>query len=464
MPDGRLNLVARGTRPFRIEARQDELAYPAGTVEFLFDREEDVDPAAAAGAHAAYTNLVEQATDRMPEPDEIAAMSAYEMAATVEFGLDAKQGLLDLRSETARMKLVARLFRAAIKRLDFIDRAQARARSNGKVHFTAEQGSEGLAGRQRARPAPFGVGPSGVRAVVEQQPRQLRVVVVGGGVQRREAALLADVGFAPASSSARTDAWSPTAAAECSGCTPNVFSASASGFAPVARIALTASGPPKKAARCSGVKPSPPRRLRSAPRSLVDVAQRRGLERADLGTGREQRVARIRPAVIEREQQRRDPVLVARGRELGLLPQQGGQVVRRDGCHEVHLGSVAMLPNSEIEALADRLHSAAIRPLRGVRREDAAAGLPPAQLSALAVVVFGGPLTLGRLAEAEQVRSPTMSRIVSALERAALVTRSPHPDDARSTLIAATPAGRTLLLEGRRRRVSVLEARSATAG
>ena len=63
-------------------------------------------------------------------------MSAYQMAATVEFGLDAKQGLLDCRSETARLKLVARLCRAAIKRLDFIDRAQARARSNGKVHFT----------------------------------------------------------------------------------------------------------------------------------------------------------------------------------------------------------------------------------------------------------------------------------------------------------------------------------------
>jgi Lon protease-like protein len=136
MPDGRLNLVARGTRPFRIEARQDELAYPAGIVEFLDDSDEDVDPEAAAGAHIAYSDLVEQATDRTPDPEEIGAMTAYEMAATVEFGLDAKQGLLDLRSETARMKLVARLCRAAIKRLDFIDRAQARARSNGKVHFT----------------------------------------------------------------------------------------------------------------------------------------------------------------------------------------------------------------------------------------------------------------------------------------------------------------------------------------
>ena len=64
-------------------------------------------------------------------------MSAYQMAATVDFGLEAKQGLLDLRSENARLRLVTRLFRAAIKRLDFIDRAQSRARSNGRVHFQA---------------------------------------------------------------------------------------------------------------------------------------------------------------------------------------------------------------------------------------------------------------------------------------------------------------------------------------
>jgi Lon protease-like protein len=136
LPDGRLNLVVRGTRPFRIQARQDQLAYPAGTVEFLDDRQEEVDAGAADDAHAAYADLVEQATDKAPDPDGLAGMSAYEMAATVEFGLDAKQGLLDLRSESARLKLVTRLFRAAIKRLAFIDRAQARARSNGKVHFT----------------------------------------------------------------------------------------------------------------------------------------------------------------------------------------------------------------------------------------------------------------------------------------------------------------------------------------
>jgi Lon protease-like protein len=136
LEDGRINLIARGTRPFRIEARQEELPYPAGTVEFLDDRDEAVETTVAQEAHAAYADLVRRATDRTPDMDEIADMSAYQMAATVEFGLDAKQGLLDLRSEAARLKLVARLFRAAIKRLDFVERAQQRARTNGKVHFT----------------------------------------------------------------------------------------------------------------------------------------------------------------------------------------------------------------------------------------------------------------------------------------------------------------------------------------
>ena len=136
LPDGRINLIARGTRPFRIDARQEELPYPAGAVEFLDDQDEEPDAELAHGAHEAYAELVKQATDRTPDPGEIAGMSAYQMAATVEFGLDAKQGLLDLRSESARLKLVTRLFRAAIKRLDFVERAQARARSNGKVHFS----------------------------------------------------------------------------------------------------------------------------------------------------------------------------------------------------------------------------------------------------------------------------------------------------------------------------------------
>jgi Lon protease-like protein len=134
MEDGRLNVLTRGTRPFRIVAEQDNLPYPAATVEFLADKPEIPDEATADAAHTAYAELVVQATDSEPE-DDISEKTAYEMAATVDFGLDAKQGLLDLRSENARLRLATRLFKAAVKRLDFVERAQARARSNGKVRF-----------------------------------------------------------------------------------------------------------------------------------------------------------------------------------------------------------------------------------------------------------------------------------------------------------------------------------------
>ena len=133
--DGRLNVLTRGTRPFRIVERQPDMPYPAATVEFLADKAEKLDARAAEAARTAYAALVVEATDNEPDPEELADKTAYAMAATVDFGLDAKQGLLDLRSENARMRLVTRLFRAAIKRLDFVERAQARARSNGKVRF-----------------------------------------------------------------------------------------------------------------------------------------------------------------------------------------------------------------------------------------------------------------------------------------------------------------------------------------
>ena len=105
---------------------------------------------------------------------------------------------------------------------------------------------------------------------------------------------------------------------------------------------------------------------------------------------------------------------------------------------------------------ADRLHSAAIHLLRRLRHEDEASGLTAPRLSALSVVVFGGPLTLSALADAEQVRAPTMTRVVAALEGAGLVTREPDPTDGRAALVRATPAGVRLLGEARARRLSAL--------
>ena len=109
--------------------------------------------------------------------------------------------------------------------------------------------------------------------------------------------------------------------------------------------------------------------------------------------------------------------------------------------------------------MASGLHSAAIRLLRTVRREDRATGISPPRLSALSVIVFAGPLSLAELAAAEEVKAPTMSRIVEGLVRDGLVTREPDSANRRSVRIAATDEGRRRLEEGRARRVRVLSDR-----
>jgi DNA-binding MarR family transcriptional regulator len=104
-------------------------------------------------------------------------------------------------------------------------------------------------------------------------------------------------------------------------------------------------------------------------------------------------------------------------------------------------------------AVADALHSAAIHLVRRVRQEDERSGVPPGQASALSVLVFGGPMRLTDLARIEQVKPPTMTRIVAGLEAQGLVRRRAVPEDARAVRLEATPRGTIVMHEGRRRRV-----------
>ena len=108
--------------------------------------------------------------------------------------------------------------------------------------------------------------------------------------------------------------------------------------------------------------------------------------------------------------------------------------------------------------VADALHSAAIHLLRGVREEDAKTGVGPARLSALSVLVFGGPQRLTDLARIEQVKPPTMTKVIAGLEATGLVARRADAQDARAVLLEATARGKKLLQEGRRRRVMRLAA------
>lgn len=115
-------------------------------------------------------------------------------------------------------------------------------------------------------------------------------------------------------------------------------------------------------------------------------------------------------------------------------------------------------PRPETIAVADHLHSVAIHLLRRVRKQDAATGEGPARLSALSVLVFAGPKTLGELAAAEQVKPPTMSRVAAGLKRSRLIEITRDPHDARRMSIRATAKGTRLLQQGRQRRIEYLAA------
>ena len=108
--------------------------------------------------------------------------------------------------------------------------------------------------------------------------------------------------------------------------------------------------------------------------------------------------------------------------------------------------------------LAPRLHSAVLHLLRRLAQEDRASGQTPARLSALSVLVFAGPRSIGRLARDERVTAPTMTRLVAGLERDGLVSRVADADDRRSSRLAATDEGRRILLAGRERRIVALAA------
>ena len=116
------------------------------------------------------------------------------------------------------------------------------------------------------------------------------------------------------------------------------------------------------------------------------------------------------------------------------------------------------LGSSQATLVADGLHSAAIHLLRRVRKVDEESGLSAARLSALSVLVFGGPTTIGELARVEQVSPPTMTRLVQALERDGLVAREAHEEDGRAIRLRATHEGRSILERGRERRVAELAA------
>jgi Lon protease-like protein len=131
--DGRMNILVEGSQPFRLQRRIEDMPWPAGDIELLDDFDLATDPELAERARARYAELVEKATEEKADLDVIAQLDAFGMAATVEHPPEAKQALLELRSENERLRMVDEMFRTAIKRVAYAEEAAERAQTNGSV-------------------------------------------------------------------------------------------------------------------------------------------------------------------------------------------------------------------------------------------------------------------------------------------------------------------------------------------
>jgi Lon protease-like protein len=132
LDDGRMNILAEGTTPFRMERRIGDMAYPAGDV-VLLDDEPDEDEAALERARTTYADLLEEVTDSRPEPEALSGLGAYGMAATVDINPAAKQALLELRSEPARLEQIEGLFAEALRRIRTAAKVAEQASGNGHL-------------------------------------------------------------------------------------------------------------------------------------------------------------------------------------------------------------------------------------------------------------------------------------------------------------------------------------------
>jgi Lon protease-like protein len=130
--DGRMNILVEGTTPFRLERRIGDLPYPAGDIELLADVPGG-DEGALERARSGYADLVEQVTDARPEPETLAELDAYGMAATLDIAPAAKQALLELRSEPARLEQLEALFAEALGRIKTAERVAEQASGNGHL-------------------------------------------------------------------------------------------------------------------------------------------------------------------------------------------------------------------------------------------------------------------------------------------------------------------------------------------
>ncbi len=133
LPDGRMNVVVEGGERFRLLELTSGRSFTTGLVEPVVD---DDDPPAEADVDRAlevFRELAETSESEVDFPEPDVAQLDFELAARVEFGVDAKQEVLAMTSPRLRMQRLAVLLESALEAVRLEQAMRERASKNGKV-------------------------------------------------------------------------------------------------------------------------------------------------------------------------------------------------------------------------------------------------------------------------------------------------------------------------------------------
>ena len=130
--DGRLNIVVRGGERFRLLGLTSGRSFQTGEVEPVPDEVETPSAADVELVRTLYHRVAEIAGAEADDLDD--EQLSFAVAARVDFGVEMKQRLLELTSETARLRLLQRLLETAAEALKRVEERRQRAEGNGSMH------------------------------------------------------------------------------------------------------------------------------------------------------------------------------------------------------------------------------------------------------------------------------------------------------------------------------------------
>jgi len=133
LPDGRMNIVVEGGERFRLLELRSGRSFTTAAVEEVVDEDDQPESNESERALDLFRELADAAGADVDIPSPDSPLLDFELAARVDFGVEAKQDLLASTSPRERMTKLVALLGTALEALRLEKLLQHRAAGNGKV-------------------------------------------------------------------------------------------------------------------------------------------------------------------------------------------------------------------------------------------------------------------------------------------------------------------------------------------